>query len=413
MVGPALLCDQSPLGFTSMLATTFLYGVIYALHLALGGYTLTIVLQRHKAAPHYRKHAAFIVSLAVLGTVNIAAYLAPLPACNHLFSERSLDINSVHAVMEFLHRQDLETLGIHVDDLTTTSQKLLDEPEAYYKHPIPMREIRRVQHVAALLINILVQAYLLYRCHLLFARKLVIGGLSFLLIAVIGLGIGNVLLLPGDSAFAPHMYSTDHIVPRTYWALALAFNLGANLLIITRLLWLRAKVCSAMGRDYGTVYTGLAAMLMESSLLYSVVLVAGYLFLPGSGGANSMFSPLVTQVEAIAAELIILRIALGRAMTKQVVATVTAAPPHDRDDTDPSRNSLAASSASLESKKASVVNPKRVLPVWMPRISSRARTRGLDSSGTFTQFPSSIAAVLRSHAETNPSTTVDHSHSSK
>lgn len=69
------------------------------------------------------------------------------------------------------------------------------------------------------------------------------------------------------------------------------------MLIIIRLLRLRARVLSALGQEYASVYTGLAAMLMESSLLYSVVLIVAYLALPGGGGANSVFSPLVAQVE--------------------------------------------------------------------------------------------------------------------
>lgn len=74
----------------------------------------------------------------------------------------------------------------------------------------------------------------------------------------------------------------------------------ANTLIIGRLLWLRSAVCRALGKEHRRVYTGLAAMLVESSLLYTIVLGIGYWALPGMSGSTAMFSPLVTQTKVCA-----------------------------------------------------------------------------------------------------------------
>ncbi|TFK98125.1 hypothetical protein BDV98DRAFT_658224 [Pterulicium gracile] len=75
--------------------------------------------------------------------------------------------------------------------------------------------------------------------------------------------------------------------------------------------------------EYGRIYAGLAAILMESSALYIVVLLVAYETLPGYGGASNVFSPVVAQTEAIAAELVIPRFALGRSLSSKDVVTVT------------------------------------------------------------------------------------------
>ncbi|TFK96249.1 hypothetical protein BDV98DRAFT_337288 [Pterulicium gracile] len=130
-------------------------------------------------------------------------------------------------------------------------------------------------------------------------------------------------------------------IPCLYWGLTLVYNIAANGLIVGRLLYLRARVVSVLGKEFGRLYTGLAAMLMESSALYSAVLILGYLLLPGGKWAANVFSPLVAQVQVschlacfalawtaqriltpvqvIAAELIILRFALGRSLLRKDV----------------------------------------------------------------------------------------------
>jgi hypothetical protein len=158
--------------------------------------------------------------------------------------------------------------------------------------------------------------------------------------------------------------------PLIYWLLALSFNIGLNALIILRLFRMRSKVRLALGNEYSQMYTGVAAMLFESSLLYTIVLVIAYWALPEGGTAN-LFSPLVAQTECIASELIILRFALGRSLSKATIVVATTKP-------------------DLEAQVGTLGKLQLQPPPSTP-------------STQFTQiYPSSVAAVLRSHHQPEP-----------
>ncbi|TFK96245.1 hypothetical protein BDV98DRAFT_337176 [Pterulicium gracile] len=121
------------------------------------------------------------------------------------------------------------------------------------------------------------------------------------------------------------------------------------------------------------MYLGLASMLLDSSPLYTMALIVAYTALPGNGGTWSLYSPLVAQTEALAVELIILRITLGHSITKEDVVIITSAHP----------NRDCEGTQQLNSS-SSIATPRRV------RIRETIQS-------TFSQFPSSVAAVLRSN----------------
>lgn len=82
--------------------------------------TLAVVTRRRKNAPHYRKHAAFVIALVVVGTVNIAAWIAPLPRCDRVMTQSNLEQERMLAIAVFIDRKDLDTLGIYIPDMNTT-----------------------------------------------------------------------------------------------------------------------------------------------------------------------------------------------------------------------------------------------------------------------------------------------------
>lgn len=67
---------------------------------------------------------------------------------------------------------------------------------------------------------------------------------------------------------------------------------------MVKLLSRRSIVRRCFGAEHGNTHTGLAAMMIESSLLYSLVAGVGYPLLPQNlTGNNNMFSPLLAQSE--------------------------------------------------------------------------------------------------------------------
>ncbi|TFK99537.1 hypothetical protein BDV98DRAFT_571135 [Pterulicium gracile] len=281
--------------FSSFLATVSVHTVAYSTHVLVAICALAVIFTQRRQSPHYKKQALFVALLLALGTVNVLAYLFPISEC-------------------------LESWIADVREGSTWSIS----PKSGDPGPLLL-----AQDISSFGVTVLAQSYLLYRCYLLQTgcpwSKLLISGLSIMLVAVFGFGISNIIFVCPDWRRFPDGFRPEvpFLLPELFWGHSMGFNVMANIIIIGRLLWLRSKVCAALGNEYSRVYTGLAAMLMESSLLYTLVLIIGYKTLPGKGGSYALFSPLITQTEAIASELIILRFALGRAISRQQVFTVT------------------------------------------------------------------------------------------
>lgn len=71
-----------------------------------------------------------------------------------------------------------------------------------------------------------------------------------------------------------------------YLGLSLALNIILTIAIVLRLMLLRYRIVSVLGPKYGTQYTSIAAMIVESAALYSTVSIA-FLILFGIGNAVS------------------------------------------------------------------------------------------------------------------------------
>lgn len=138
-----------------------------------------------------------------------------------------------------------------------------------------------------------------------------------------------------------------------FWRLDLALNLMASIVIIGRLLWLRreSKVFTQAPVQFHesrpvwshltgklisslSFTSGLTAMLIESSLLYTAVLMLSAA-LRVKEGSFTLLPPLITQIEAIAAELMILHhdLALGSSAGAQIDVELGDSLPDERADT--------------------------------------------------------------------------------
>ncbi|KAH7884134.1 hypothetical protein F5I97DRAFT_1898759 [Phlebopus sp. FC_14] len=101
-----------------------------------------------------------------------------------------------------------------------------------------------------------------------------------------------------------------------YLSISLALNIILTIAIVLRLLSFRRHVVSALGPNYGTEYTSVAAMIVESAALYSAVSIT-FLVLFGIGNAVSqVFIQSLNQFQTIAAFLIVFRVAQGRGWTE-------------------------------------------------------------------------------------------------
>jgi len=76
------------------------------------------------------------------------------------------------------------------------------------------------------------------------------------------------LIQVSASQSSPWLTSSINFTPPYFW-LSLALNISMTLAIVSRLLVFRWRISSALGPKFGTQYTSIASMLVESAVLYS------------------------------------------------------------------------------------------------------------------------------------------------
>nr|GAT43651.1 predicted protein [Mycena chlorophos] len=180
---------------------------------------------------------------------------------------------------------------------------------------------------AGIAMNLMADALLLYRCFIICGldpRSRRALWFTFPLLVYFGAMAMAILLIyesaiPGASFFSGNPVSFG--VP--YVALTLSLNVMTTIAICARLLTVRRKVRSVLGDQHCQTYTGVVAVMLESALPFTalgIVYAVAY-------ARNSDYSFAVLQVWAdfcaISPQLIILRVALGKAWSKQTVATVS------------------------------------------------------------------------------------------
>ncbi|KAI0309238.1 hypothetical protein OF83DRAFT_1179865 [Amylostereum chailletii] len=99
----------------------------------------------------------------------------------------------------------------------------------------------------------------------------------------------------------------------------MTLSIVLTILLVTRLLYMRHQVISAMGSHYGQMYASIASMLVESALPYGVFSFIFIILYGIQNTATNLFIPLLTQVECIAPMLIVIRVSRGDAMSSDTV----------------------------------------------------------------------------------------------
>ena len=129
-----------------------------------------------------------------------------------------------------------------------------------------------------------------------------------------------------------------------FWALSLIINILVTVLVVSRLLFYRRRLVKLLGASYGSQYTGIIALLVESEVLYTTFLLTYIAFfvlntpvvtlflqvLPPVSVRDSrrvnlprLITPVMAVTQSIAALLIVYRVAQGKSWKKDTVARMT------------------------------------------------------------------------------------------
>ncbi|KAF8193015.1 hypothetical protein BJ912DRAFT_253649 [Pholiota molesta] len=134
---------------------------------------------------------------------------------------------------------------------------------------IPVDELGNVTFVLA---NWFADALIVWRCMIIYrnCRFPTIYVMAIPCLAYLGSFSMGVMWLVQVSASQSSPWSTSSInfTPPYFW-LSLALNITMTLAIVARLLVFKWRISSVLGPKFGSQYTGIAAMLVESALLSS------------------------------------------------------------------------------------------------------------------------------------------------
>ncbi|KLO05094.1 hypothetical protein SCHPADRAFT_884040 [Schizopora paradoxa] len=103
-----------------------------------------------------------------------------------------------------------------------------------------------------------------------------------------------------------------------FWSFSVGLNILLSLAIAVRLVMMRrALTASGVPSEHGRVYTSIAAIIVESSALYSVTSLIYLICFARGSNVQNLLLPAIDQFVCIAPELISLRIVMGQSWTRE------------------------------------------------------------------------------------------------
>ncbi|KLO11089.1 hypothetical protein SCHPADRAFT_831580 [Schizopora paradoxa] len=171
-----------------------------------------------------------------------------------------------------------------------------------------------VEEAAYIVANFVADASLIYRAYVIWNGNLyiiIIPVLAFLASTVLSVFTVFQSVQPNSSFWST--VTVQFAVP--YYSLSMSLNIIISLIIAFRLLHMR-RMIAPLGNEHTKVYTSVAAMIIESAALFSGTSLIYIICYARNSNVQNLVQPVLDQVICIAPELIILRVAQGRAWTR-------------------------------------------------------------------------------------------------
>ncbi|TBU37766.1 hypothetical protein BD309DRAFT_973321 [Dichomitus squalens] len=175
---------------------------------------------------------------------------------------------------------------------------------------------------AAVVLNMMTDGLLLYRCYVVWADVRVIIFPLFLYLSTVPLGI---LALFVNAVESNARLWLGGMQPYTlaYTSVAISSNLLVSALICVRILFLARHTRAALGDEAAHMYTNAVALVVESALAYAVCGVVYVVVLAVQSSMSVMFASCYVMFTCLASQMIVLRVLMGRAWTQEAVARST------------------------------------------------------------------------------------------
>jgi len=227
------------------------------------------------------------------------------------------------ASTKWVQQMFIDFRNYHLDN--TTTDPLMTGPLGFYENDYntPMIVLGNAAYVV---LNSLADGLVLYRCYLIWNFNWLVMFVPTLMF--LGSTAMSIITVWNNSLPNAHFFGATSKAFATSWViLSMTLNIILTLLIVGRLLHARKKLVAVLGKQHARLYTSIAAMVVESAALYSGLSLLFIIFYEQLGVAINFVNiilPLLTQSMCIAPTLILVRVARGRAYSKDTaVATST------------------------------------------------------------------------------------------
>ncbi|EIM85267.1 uncharacterized protein STEHIDRAFT_157908 [Stereum hirsutum FP-91666 SS1] len=266
----------------SNFAGVFVGGVAYGIHTAVFAAATYFIISAYKALKRLPwSFLIFIFSLFTLGTIDIA--------CNTKFGDM-----------------------MWIDD-----RNIPGGPNAWLEagYSTPVNVLGSASYIFS---NFLADAMIIYRLWVIWSYNwyiIIIPILSFLASTALSILTIYETAQPGASLWS-HI-TLGFSVP--YWSLSIALNILVTLAIVYRLVAMKRRIGRLLSPAHSRMYTSLSSMVIESAALYSITGMIFIICYARSSSVQNIVLPILGQVMCIAPELIILRVARGRAWSSNTV----------------------------------------------------------------------------------------------
>ncbi|KAK1230308.1 hypothetical protein PQX77_006601 [Marasmius sp. AFHP31] len=136
-------------------------------------------------------------------------------------------------------------------------------------------------------------------------------GLFYIVCVILSILTTIQLALPDQTNWTP--------LSLPVWIVLMILPMWLTALIVGKILYHRHELTKLMGAEAAKVYTGVAAVVIESALPFTVISIILLGLFGDNNVAQNLFVSLMVQIECIAPEMIVLRVILGHAWTSQTL----------------------------------------------------------------------------------------------
>ncbi|KAG2091850.1 uncharacterized protein F5147DRAFT_643041 [Suillus discolor] len=198
---------------------------------------------------------------------------------------------------------------------------------------------------AVCLTNMMTDGLLLYRCYIIWESRLPV----IVIPAIIYLGSATMAIMMVIESAMPMTNLWQGLTAQfgiSWVALTVSFNIIVTTLIFSRLLFFYRRARSVLDDEQRSLYTGIMAILVESSLPFTILgiacLVTYIQGIPSATAVEIVWAAFVV----LTPQLIILRVASGVAWSKDMASNITRTALHGTFH----HNSSSTSSSNMNSK---------------------------------------------------------------